>query len=86
VEALREVALQRGPGTIVLLKDDRSRKPSLDGAFGTLVQEAADLMVNPRVVVWIDPPPTDADQAGLTKPARFDSVLALRGGAVTAVP
>src|SRR4029450_6088577 len=49
--ALREVAVQRGPATIVLLKDDRSRKSSLDGAFGTLVQEAADLMVNPRVVV-----------------------------------
>jgi hypothetical protein len=66
-----------------LLKDDRSRKPSLDGAFGTLGQEAADLMVNPRVVVRIDPPAADADKAGLRKPARFDSVLALGDGAVT---
>jgi hypothetical protein len=84
--ALREVAVQRGPATIVLLKDDRSRKPSLDGAFGTLVQEAADLMVNPRVVVRIEPPPADADKAGLTKPARFDGVLALGAGAVTVAP
>jgi hypothetical protein len=43
-------------------------------------------MVNPRVVVRIEPPPADADKAGLTKPARFDSVLVLGAGTVTVAP
>jgi hypothetical protein len=80
IAALREVANRNGEDTVVRLLDDRSERPSLDNAFGTLVQDAADLMVQPHVIVWIDPPPADANQAGLIRPPRFDIELTLVKG------
>jgi len=82
IAALRAVAAEHGAGTRVLLRDDRSRKPSFAGAFGTLGHEAADLMVQPPIRVWIDPPPDHADLAGTLRPWHFDAVLVLRDGAI----
>lgn len=82
IAALRAVATEHGAGACILLRDDRSRKPSFAGAFGTLGQEAADLLVQPRVSVWIDPPPDNADLAGPPHPSHVDAVLALRDGIV----
>jgi hypothetical protein len=86
IAALRRSASELGVGSVVLLRDDRSRKPSLDNAFGTLIQDAADLMVRPPITVWIDPPPNDAALAGLTRPSHFDVVLTLRNGTIVPVP
>jgi hypothetical protein len=77
---LQRQASIRGGGTVVLLRDDRSRRPSLDNAFGTTIQQAADLLVEPPIRVWIDPPPVDAGLAGLVQPERVDVVLDLRDG------
>jgi hypothetical protein len=82
IAELRAAATERGAGACVLLRDDRSRKPSFAGAFGTLGQEAADLMVQPPVSIWIEPPPGDADAAGTPQPHHFDVVLSLRDGSV----
>jgi hypothetical protein len=80
LRTLQEVAAKRGTGTVVVLADDRTQKPSLDAAFGTLIQNAADLVVTPHIVVWIDPPPADAALAGSRPPERIDLRLVLRNG------
>jgi len=85
LQAVQESATAAGAGAGIVLRDNRSERPSFDNAFGTLVQDAADLVVRPRVSVWIDPPPTDAAHAGLTPPDRVDVVLALRDGGVVRV-
>jgi hypothetical protein len=69
----------------VILRDDRSARPSLNDAFGTMVQEAVDLVIGPDVHVWIDPPPTGAELAGLSTPPEPDVALRLRDGAVSVV-
>jgi hypothetical protein len=79
---LQRVARDLGAGTVVRLSDDRTARPSFDAAFGTGVQGAADLMVSPRLTVWIDPPPRDAALAGLESPGRSDVTLTLENGAV----
>ena len=80
LQAVQRSAAMAGAGAGIVLRDNRSLRPSLDNSFGTLVQDAADLVVQPRVSVWIDPPPTDAARAGLAPPGRVDVVLALRDG------
>jgi hypothetical protein len=82
ISALRAVASEHGAGTRILLRDDRSHKPSFASAFGTLGQDAADLMVQPPVRVWIDPPPGDADVMGTPHRSHVDAVLALRDGTI----
>ena len=64
----------------IVVRDDRSARPSLDDAFGTLIQEAVDLTIDRRVRVWLDPPPTEAALAGISPPASVDAILALRNG------
>jgi hypothetical protein len=86
IGALQRVAKEHGEGSVVLLRDDRSQKPSLDNAFGTLIQDAADLMVTPPIKVWIDPPPVDAALAGLQPPSHVDIVLTLRDGRLLQAP
>jgi hypothetical protein len=86
IGALQRIASDHGEGAAVLLQDDRSRKPSLDNSFGTLVQDAADLMVTPPIKVWIDPPPVDAALAGLGPPSHINVVLTLRNGLLTQAP
>ena len=83
IAALQRIASEHGEGTAVRLRDDRSHRPSLDHSFGTLVQDAADLMVTPPITVWIDPPPNDAALAGLQPPSHIDIVVTLRDGRLT---
>ena len=83
---LQRVATARGGGTVVLIHDDRSQRPSLDGAFATLIQDAADLMVAPRITVWIDPPPAGVELAGLARPSHVDVELFLKQGALARLP
>jgi hypothetical protein len=79
--ALQRVADRRGAGTVVVLDDDRSRRASIDTAFGTGLQQAADLVVTPRLRVWMNPPPADADLGGIeAAPARPDVRLKLENG------
>ena len=86
ISALQRVAGGHGEGAVVVLRDDRSQKPSLDNSFGTLIQDAADLMVTPPIKVWIDPPPVDAALAGLQPPSHVDIVLTLRDGQLMPAP
>jgi hypothetical protein len=83
---LQRVASERGSGAIVTLRDEPWARPSLNDAFGTIAQGAADLMITPRIVVWIDPPPRDAALAGLQPPARSDVTIALRDGVLVRLP
>ncbi len=69
----------------VVLRDDRSARPSLNDSFGTMVQEAVDLVIGPDVHAWIDPPPTGAELAGLSSPPAADVTLRLNDGAVGVV-
>jgi len=80
---LQRVALAHGPGFAVVLVDDRSGRPSLDNSFGTGLQEAADLMVTPRILVWTDPPPADAALTNWKPPTHVDLTLTLKNGEFT---
>jgi len=83
MSALQRVADRKGAGAVVVIDDDRSRRASLDTAFGTGFQKAADLVVTPRIHVWMNPPPADADLGGIgAAPARPDVRLKLSGGQV----
>jgi hypothetical protein len=81
IGALQRVADTAGPGTVVVLKDDRSRRASIDTALGNGLQEAVDMLVTPRLAVWMDPPPADADLGGVSAaPSHADVTLRLSGG------
>jgi hypothetical protein len=83
IAALRRVAQQRGANATVVLKDDRSHRASIDTALGTGLQDAADLLVSPRIKVWMDPPPADAELGGIgPAPAHTDVTLRLKDGEV----
>jgi hypothetical protein len=87
IEALRDVAQEQGEHAVVVLKDDRSGRASLDRALGTGLQDAVDLLVSPRIVVWMDPPPADAELAGIFQaPANADVTLRLNDGRVVREP
>ncbi len=81
--ALQGVAVEKGPGAVVVLKDDREHRPSFDSVFGNGVQEVVSFTVRPPVSVWIDPPPADAALGGLSGvPQRVDATLRLIDGRV----
>jgi hypothetical protein len=84
--ALQQVALQSREGTAVLLADDRTIRPSLDTSFGTGLQEAVDLVVRPRLRVWMDPPPADAPPGRFVSPPHVDVTLTLRDGRLVQAP
>jgi hypothetical protein len=87
IAALQSVAQEHGGRTVVVLKDDRSHRASFDTALGTGLQDAVDLLVTPRLLVWMDPPPADAELAGISPPpARADVTLRLSGGQVVTEP
>ena len=87
ITALRRVAHDHGANTIVVLKDDRSHRASIDTALGTGLQEAADLLVTPPLKVWMDPPPADAELGGIgAAPAHSDVTLRLTGGQLVEEP
>jgi hypothetical protein len=81
--ALQKIADENGAGTTVVIRDDRAHKPSLDTSFGTLLQDTVDLVVSPHIVVWMDPPPTDAALAGIRPSERADVTLVLKDGAIS---
>jgi hypothetical protein len=70
-----------GATTSILLVDDRSLRPSLADAFGTLVQEGVSLAIGDRVRVTIDPPPPGAGSER-NAAAPPDRILRLRNGSV----
>jgi hypothetical protein len=81
--ALQQVATAQGANTVVVIKDDRSRRASVDTALGTGLQDAVDMVVTPRVAVWIDPPPADAELGGIAPaPAHPDVTLRLKDGRI----
>ena len=81
--ALQQVASARGANTVVVIKDDRSRRASIDTALGTGLQDAVDLVVTPRLAVWMDPPPADAELGGIAPaPAHPDVTLRLSNGRI----
>ena len=81
IAALQEVAAAYGANTVVVIKDDRSRRASVDTAFGTGLQDVVDIVVTPRVAVWMDPPPADAELGGIAAaPAHPDVTLRLQDG------
>jgi hypothetical protein len=71
--------------TLLVIKDDRAARPSLNDAFGTMLQDAVDLVISPRVRAWMIPPPTGADLAGIGPPPAADLALELRSGVVELV-
>jgi len=87
IAALQSVATEHGGQTIVVLRDDRSHRASFDTALGTGLQDAVDLLVTPRLRVWMDPPPADGELAGIPPaPAPADVTLKLSGGRVVREP
>ena len=52
----------------VVLQDDRSQRANLGSAFGTLIEDAYALSAGRRLTVWVEPPPVNADLAGLKPP------------------
>ena len=83
IAALQRVAQEEGANTVVVLKDDRSHRASFDTALGTGLQDAVDLLVTPRIAVWMDPPPADAELGGISRaPAHPDVTLRLSDGQV----
>jgi hypothetical protein len=83
IAAVQRVAENNGANTVVLLKDDCSHRASVDTALGTGLQEAVDLLVSPRVAVWMDPPAQDAGLGGTAlPPVHPDVTLRLRNGLV----
>jgi hypothetical protein len=80
----RAAPASRGP-TLLVIKDDRATRPSLNDAFGTMLQDAVDLVISPRVRAWMIPPPTGADLAGIGPPPAADLALELRSGVVELV-
>jgi hypothetical protein len=69
-------------GAIVVLRDDRTARVNLGAAFGTLMNDAYTLSTGRRLQIWIDPPPVNAELAGLTPPcpACADLRLAVADG------
>ena len=87
IAALQTVAEENSGRTVVVLKDDRSRRASFDTALGTGLQDAVDLLVTPRIKVWMDPPPADAELGGIPPaPAHADVTFRLSGGQVVRQP
>ena len=72
---------------VVWVTDDRSARITLDGAFGSAIDDAAALAIGRGVRIWVDPPLTDFAAAGIAPPAAPPAArLALREGRVQPVP
>ena len=62
-----ETSSLRDNATIVI-QDDRRQRVNLGSAFGTLIEEAYTLSAGRRLTLWVEPPPVNADLAGLKAP------------------
>jgi len=78
-------ATARGAGTSVLLEDDLSERPSLDNAFSSGIQVAADLAIFPPIRVRISTPDEPA-APGPIEPISYDVRLVLSNGALREEP
>ena len=90
LDEIAPVAARLPPERVVRLDDDRSVRTNLDATFGTLIEEAVLVRTGMTRRVWIEPPVTASQAAGLVAPdaediaARFalrDGVLAHVGAA-----
>ncbi len=90
LDEIAPVAARLPPERVVRLDDDRSVRTNLDATFGTLIEEAVLVRTGMTRRVWIEPPVTASQAAGLVAPdaediaARFalrDGVLARVGAA-----
>lgn len=73
--------------SVVWVTDDRSARITLDGAFGSAIDDAAAVAIGRRVRIWVDPPLTDFAAAGIAPPTAPPAArLALREGRVQVVP
>ena len=68
--ALQQAGGSKAASMTIVLDDDRSRRPSLDDAFGGALQEAVDLTIGPRFRVWMSPPPAGSAQTSPPGSAR----------------
>ncbi len=71
---------------VLWVTDDRAARITLDGAFGSAIDDAAALTIGRGVRIWIDPPLTDFAAAGIAAPSTPPAArLALRQGRVLPV-
>ena len=63
---LLKIAASSSHGGLVVLRDVRDQPPTAEQAFGSLANDAALLMTNGKIRLWIDPPP--AELAGAAPP------------------
>lgn len=85
---MREVSKIAGAGgipTVVVIKDARDVRPTAEQAFGALAEQAARLVTDDRVRLWIDPPPADLGNATPPDPTLVSAVLAVENGQVRRV-
>jgi hypothetical protein len=66
----------------VRLHDNRAERPALIEAFGNVIQDAANLVVYPRIVVRIDQPSGDEASGGPVGSLQPAVELALRNGEI----
>jgi len=85
LEALTQVARERGGGVTVVVHDDRSSNEPLVNPFGAFLPDAARLLVSPAMTVRLDPPPNGDAVAGRNVHERADVELALRNGSIVRV-
>jgi hypothetical protein len=60
------IATRSSQGGLVVIRDVRDAPPTAEQALGSLANEAALLVTNGKIRLWIDPPP--AELAGATPP------------------
>lgn len=86
---LREVSriAEEGSGrAVVVIRDVRDARPTAEQAFGGLAAEAAALVTDGRVRLWIDPPPSDLTGGVPPDPAEIAAVLVVESGRVRRAP
>jgi hypothetical protein len=72
---LLKIAASSSQGGLVVIRDVRDGPPTAEQALGSLASEAALLMTNGRIRLWIDPPP--AELAGMTAPDITSAIAVL---------
>jgi hypothetical protein len=79
----RETRQLAGNSTVVI-RDDRAGRVNLGAAFGTLMNDAYTLVTGRTMKLWIEPPPLNADLAGLSPPCAtcVDLRLAVADGRI----
>ena len=85
LDEIAPVAASLPPDGVLQLDDDRDTRTNLDSAFGTLIETAVLVRTGRRRQVWIEPPVTNWQAAGLVAPDAEDITarFALRDGVLT---